>query len=443
MKSAQRALVTLLVFVGICVGLLIWSVQYNKAKAAKVEAKILSKLSAEDINTILQGNPQLLVSLKDDAEARKDILKNLEEILAQAAAARRAGLADEPETKHELEFQEKLIVAQVYNQYQAKGQPAPPLAFVSPEEVKEYLARPESGSEFKKVIDAQMKAIKATGRPVPKLEGAMLEQAKDQFARLMVAYEKAKADAQFMAEKGNEVKLQVKLQEAVALSRQYAEKNLVKKAEPTKQEIAAYIAAHPEYDVKKQREKAESVLQRIKNGEDFGALAKEFSEDPGSKEKGGLYEGVGQGQFMPEFEKAALAVEPGQVVPNLVETTYGYHIIKLEDKKVENKDGKTGMTYNVRHILVSSKFPAPGASPMGRPQMLSGEEIAKAKLSEEKREKILKDLVKANHIELPEDFTVVVPEGAETGQVPLPEAPPQRGAETEKPAPKAPAKKEK
>ena len=85
-----------------------------------------------------------------------------------------------------------------------------------------------------------------------------------------------------------------------------------------------------EADVKTVKAKAEAVLKRVKNGEDFGALAKEFSEDPGSKENGGLYENIGLGQFVTEYETAVLSMKDGEIYPTLVKTPYGYHIIKLE-----------------------------------------------------------------------------------------------------------------
>jgi len=73
-----------------------------------------------------------------------------------------------------------------------------------------------------------------------------------------------------------------------------------------------------------------SLVERINAGEDFAALAKEFSEDPGSKDNGGDLGWVGKGQFVPEFEKAIfedLAV--GEVTQVPVKSEYGYHIIKL------------------------------------------------------------------------------------------------------------------
>jgi len=77
--------------------------------------------------------------------------------------------------------------------------------------------------------------------------------------------------------------------------------------------------------------KAQGVFDRVKKGEDFAKLAKEFSEDPGSKDKGGQYPGEMVSQFVDPFRKAVESVKPGELVPNLVETNFGWHIIKRDD----------------------------------------------------------------------------------------------------------------
>jgi parvulin-like peptidyl-prolyl isomerase len=84
------------------------------------------------------------------------------------------------------------------------------------------------------------------------------------------------------------------------------------------------------------RKKIESLLARAKAGEDFAELAKQYSEDPGSKDNGGLYEDFGRGQMVKPFEDAAFSVPVGEI-SGVVETSYGYHIIKVVDRKKETR----------------------------------------------------------------------------------------------------------
>lgn len=80
-------------------------------------------------------------------------------------------------------------------------------------------------------------------------------------------------------------------------------------------------------------DKAEQLLKQIKEGADFAELAKNNSKDPGNAENGGDLGYFRRGQMVPAFEKAAFELEPGQV-SGIVKTDYGYHIIKVEDKKI-------------------------------------------------------------------------------------------------------------
>ncbi len=81
--------------------------------------------------------------------------------------------------------------------------------------------------------------------------------------------------------------------------------------------------------------KMEDILAKVKSGEDFAALAKQYSEDPGSKDNGGLIpEEFGRGRMVKPFEDAAFSVPVGQI-SGIVETTYGFHILKVEGRKKE------------------------------------------------------------------------------------------------------------
>jgi parvulin-like peptidyl-prolyl isomerase len=84
------------------------------------------------------------------------------------------------------------------------------------------------------------------------------------------------------------------------------------------------------------RKRAEEILQKVKAGADFAKLAKEFSDDPGSKQNGGSLGAISRSQvatlFVPEFAKAVEGLQPGQV-SDLVKTQFGYHIIRLDSVK--------------------------------------------------------------------------------------------------------------
>jgi len=78
------------------------------------------------------------------------------------------------------------------------------------------------------------------------------------------------------------------------------------------------------------KKELEGLLKRAKAGEDFGKLAKEFSEDPGSKDNGGEYT-FPRGQMVPAFEEAAFSQGTNQI-SDVITTQFGYHIIKTYEK---------------------------------------------------------------------------------------------------------------
>ena len=106
---------------------------------------------------------------------------------------------------------------------------------------------------------------------------------------------------------------------------------------------------------KKEKEKAASDLKsRAEKGEDFAKLAKQYSDDPGYKDTGGEYTFARNHQMVPEFESAAFSLKTNQI-SDLVETRYGYHIIKLIEKLPASKEQFADASPKIHEYLVGQQ----------------------------------------------------------------------------------------
>lgn len=105
--------------------------------------------------------------------------------------------------------------------------------------------------------------------------------------------------------------------------------------------------------------KAEALIARLKDGEEFAALAEEFSEDPGSKRQGGDLGVIARGQMVPEFEEAVYSMAQGEISAP-VKTEFGYHIIKLtvlEEESIKPyADVKTEVETAEKNRLARTQF---------------------------------------------------------------------------------------
>lgn len=105
------------------------------------------------------------------------------------------------------------------------------------------------------------------------------------------------------------------------------------------------------------KEKSQKILEEVKKPDaDFAALAKENSEDPGSKDNGGDLDFVKKGAFVPEFDDVLFNknLKPGEIYPELVETQFGWHVIKFIEERGEGDDREV----HGAHILFAKKDPS-------------------------------------------------------------------------------------
>ena len=118
--------------------------------------------------------------------------------------------------------------------------------------------------------------------------------------------------------------------------------------------------------------RAVDVLEKIRAGEeDFATLAKEYSEDPGSKEKGGDLGWFRRGAMVIEFEEAAFALEEGEITDNLIKSDFGYHLIQKTGEREEGEEIKAS------HILIKTKI-AEEFLPLWKTTGLTGRYLDKA-----------------------------------------------------------------
>jgi len=298
--------------------------------------------------------------LAQNKTQREELIKTIKKLYALAQAAQAEGKDRADEYKQQNALQTDLLLA-------SEESKRNPQETIPKEETKAYL------TAHQKEFDADIKMVNAGSKQ--EIPPDQIEPMKDQWAETKVRAERARKAG---IDKEATMPIQLKLRRAQVLAQLYT-KALQEKFKPTPEELKKYYADHPEADMDRVKKKAEDILARVKKGEDFATLAKEYSDDKGSGEKGGLVttasgeEWVAKGSWVPEFEKAAFSLPPGQT-SDLVKSGYGYHIIRVDDRRtVEKKadeakpaadspdaggakdDKGPKEEIKVRHILISTR----------------------------------------------------------------------------------------
>jgi peptidyl-prolyl cis-trans isomerase C len=216
----------------------------------------------------------------------------------------------------------------------------------------EILARVGNKNITKADIEALISFYPANQQAIIRMDPKNEEALLNNYVTILAVAETARRQG-FDKEKNMRKQIQILSDEHLAKG--YVQKNVLSKVKVTDKDVEEYYKNHPKEfekpetvkarhiligfkgdmteDQKKElRKKADDVLKKAKGGDDFAQLASEYSDDPGSKTKGGELGYFPKGNMVPEFENAAFNLKPGEI-SNVIETPYGYHIIKVEDKK--------------------------------------------------------------------------------------------------------------
>lgn len=396
--------------------LITWKFQETQAKNEKRASKIVKSVAAEDIVSMLKIGgplaPEKTAGIVATAESRKAFLNTLREYFALAARARREGLADSPEYDLMLQLKENAYLSDAYAFKLSSNDPE--FKRLTKEDLDAYLADGDHEKQFNAEIEAIYTIQKASAIGMespqgvtPKPYGENLERVRQQWAWARIYSNMARADAEFMQDRGNQLRL--KVIDASALSSMVLAKYWKERIKPNGNDIAVFLSKHPEFDIRKKQEQAEAILKRIKAGESFENLAKQYSEDRSTRDKGGLYTDQTEGSgIWREVEAAVLGMENGQVFDRVVEANDGFHVVKLINKRLsKGKDGSNSVFYDFRHILFQRKFEDPTVDRTKTqipPPFMLPEEIAKASKEKEKRQIFVNEVIESEAIVLPEDF---------------------------------------
>ena len=368
------------------------------------------KLTAQDMQLIFQElvPPQQQQQIASDPEEKKKLVADIKKLLAVAQVAEQEGYAEHAELKTQLSFQ---LDRALNDAYRKKN----PDAKVGDEEINAYYAtNPKDFDDF----------LQSNPRAAQQAQGPQREELKKQLGEFKVIAQRARKDG---LDRDDLTRLQILLTRSQALAGAYLG-DLQKNADKLvlDADVEQYYKDHPadfdeirvrhilistqpkpeseeESDPKDAKDgkakdvkdakakkpadkpktltkdealkKSQELLERARKGEDFAKLATENSDDQGSKDKGGEYDFFGHGKMVPEFEKAAFALQPGQI-SEPVETQFGYHIIKLEERRAAA---------------------APTADEKVRQQIVE-------KLKQEKIEARIEEIAASSDVVVPEDF---------------------------------------
>ncbi len=342
------------------------------------------EITGQELTTMADSMPPMAQrQLAENEKQRQEIIKKIKEIFALAQAAQAAGLDKTEKFKQQSEIQLDQVLAEAEAKKSSENENKKP-SEVTEAELTAY------GAAHIKEYDALIKVMTEGAKEPPPKE--QLDGMKKSWAELRIRAERARKAG---LDKTPDVQLQLKMQRAQILAGVYQE-SLEEKIKPTPEELKEQYKTNPDADPETVKKKAEDVLKRVKAGEDFAALAAQFSSD-GSAAKGGLLSWFGKGRMVPEFEAAAFSMQKGQI-SDLVKSKFGYHIIKVDDKATRKPNKDTDDTSDdkeqelvlARHILLST----------------NAVDEAETKIKQKKMTRAVEDATLKYPVSAPNDFVI-------------------------------------
>ncbi|MCG3159766.1 MAG: Chaperone SurA [Acidobacteria bacterium] len=325
----------------------------------------------------------------ESEQMRKQVINQYKQAFALAQAAEDAGLHKSDKFKKQMEISNEQILAAKYTERN-------PDLVITKEEAEAYYAA------HKDQFESDLKFATAS-RKQP-LTDEQKETQRVTWCEMKLRADKAR---QAGIDKDPGFAAILKFRKADVLANLYTQ-TLEEKNKLTDAEKKKYLAEHPEADADKLKEKAQGLLDRVKKGESFEKIADEFNED-GTKGRGGDLDWFGKGAMDADFEAAAFALQKGQTSNELVKSKFGYHIIRVDDRRM-------APAATTKASATPAPSPAPNQKPEPKEEIHArhiyvdtrASEQFESQLIEEKVKRAMEDAALKYPVNVPTDFIVKV-----------------------------------